>query len=125
MNSALGARALLVGSKGGTSGGGGSASSPIRERRCYEAAELQLLRRREPMPTNEASFVNHPLYCLKKHLRRNQVIIGEQSCGLFKGQPVYSRALVEEAMSAVQWKKLCRTVKEDQLCQVYGTRPIP
>jgi xeroderma pigmentosum group C-complementing protein len=88
-----------------------------------EDTELAAAEAREPMPKNIADFKDHPYYALKRHLRRNEVLIrtrevGKVAAGRDLGTPggkklenVYRRRDVKIARSSDAWYRLGRDIK--------------
>ncbi|KAI9193599.1 uncharacterized protein BJ171DRAFT_251761 [Polychytrium aggregatum] len=85
-----------------------------------DAREEQFFReqlRSEKMPTRLAGFNNHPLFALERHCKRNEVIWPagkENMIGQYKGEPVYPRRNVQEALSVNGWLRRGRSIKPDE-----------
>jgi len=88
-----------------------------------EDTELAKKEANEPMPTNIADFKDHPIYALERHLKRNEILVGDHSCGKVaagrdpsvpggkKLESVFRRQYVKVARSADAWYRLGREVK--------------
>ncbi|KAF8469064.1 hypothetical protein BDZ91DRAFT_679403, partial [Kalaharituber pfeilii] len=89
------------------------------DRDQVEDSELASRELVEGIPTNIQDFRDHPLFALKRHLRRNQVIhpernVGTVSTGAGKKQTtetVYRRQDVKIVRSPMQWYRLGREIK--------------
>ncbi|TGZ78495.1 Rad4-domain-containing protein [Ascodesmis nigricans] len=89
------------------------------DRDQIEEAELSARELAEPMPKNLQDLKGHPLYALKRHLRRDEVIhperkIGTITIGAGKLEHVYRRQDVKTVKTADQWYRLGRQVLPDQ-----------
>lgn len=88
-----------------------------------EDGELVAFEMREPMPKNVIDFKDHPYYALERHLRRNEVIVGDTIVGkvaagrdparpgLKKLENVYRRRDVKSVKSSGGWYRLGREIK--------------
>ncbi|TDZ30575.1 DNA repair protein rhp41 [Colletotrichum spinosum] len=83
-----------------------------------EDVELAAIEEREPMPRNVADFKDHPVFALKRHLRRSEVLVSEaQPAGSVAAgskaplEMVYRRKDVRVAKSRDKWHRLGREVK--------------
>ncbi|TDZ25135.1 DNA repair protein rhp41 [Colletotrichum orbiculare MAFF 240422] len=83
-----------------------------------EDVELAAIEEREPMPRNVADFKDHPVFALKRHLRRSEVLVSEaQPAGSVAAgskaplEMVYRRKDVRVARSRDKWHRLGREVK--------------
>ena len=88
-----------------------------------EDTELAAAEAREPMPKNIADFKDHPYYALERHLRRNEILIGNNvvgkvaagrdpgTAGLKKLEAVFRRRDVKVVKSADNWYRLGREIK--------------
>ncbi|KAK0126893.1 hypothetical protein ONS96_006458 [Cadophora gregata f. sp. sojae] len=88
-----------------------------------EDTELSKKEANEPMPSNIADFKDHPIYALERHLKRNEILVGDHSCGKVaagrdpsvpggkKLESVFRRQYVKVAKSADAWYRLGREVK--------------
>lgn len=92
-------------------------------REQMEVKELELRQSAEGFPTNVQDFKGHPIYALKRHLHRDE-LISENAvpCGNFtvrKGvtEPVYFRKDLKIVKTAKAWYKLGRIVKS-------GSQPL-
>ncbi|KAJ5525465.1 hypothetical protein N7494_012115 [Penicillium frequentans] len=107
----------------------------LEDRDEAEISELTSKSAAEPMPRNIQDFKDHPIYAIKRHLRRNEVVFPERvigHVGLSKTtsksdnlEPVYRRSDVHVVRSADKWYRLGRDVKvgEQPLKRVPATRP--
>ncbi|WFD45125.1 hypothetical protein MPSI1_003802 [Malassezia psittaci] len=84
------------------------------DRDAIEDAELADASAREPMPTSVGAFKDHPVYCLERFLRRDQVLHPPNRVGTFQGTPVYLRANVVQLQSARQWYNQGRAILEGE-----------
>lgn len=73
------------------------------------AVALSLL----PIPNTIGAFKDHPLYALKKHLLKYQVIYPPEAptVGFFKGDPIYPRDCVRITHTRNYWLREARIVK--------------
>ncbi|TEA07944.1 DNA repair protein RAD4 [Colletotrichum sidae] len=83
-----------------------------------EDVELAAIEERESMPRNVADFKDHPVFALKRHLRRSEVLVSEaQPAGSVAAgskaplEMVYRRKDVRVARSRDKWHRLGREVK--------------
>lgn len=90
-----------------------------------EDNELAGIEAREPMPRNVADFKDHPYYALERHLRRNEILVGNHSIGTVaagrdtaSGTPgkkklehIFRRKDVKVVRSADAWYRLGRDLK--------------
>ena len=88
-----------------------------------EDTELAALEAREPMPRNVADFKDHPYYALERHLRRNEILVGNHSIGTVaagrdagtpgkkKLESIFRRKDVKVVKSADAWYRLGREIK--------------
>ncbi|KAJ3015888.1 UNVERIFIED_CONTAM: hypothetical protein HDU68_012526, partial [Siphonaria sp. JEL0065] len=82
-----------------------------------EDVKLKAGKEREVMPSRFADFKNNDIYALERHCTQSEIIYptGQAyAIGKFKGEFVYPRTLVKEVLSAVNWRKRGRQVKEGQ-----------
>ncbi|KAL9087757.1 MAG: hypothetical protein Q9165_006524 [Trypethelium subeluteriae] len=102
------------------------------DRDQIEAAELAKKEAQEGMPRAVQDFKDHPLYALKRHLKRNEVIHPKREVGKVgatgkaaKLEPVYRRADVKVARSADKWYRLGREIMagEQPLKHLPPTKP--
>ncbi|KAI1211293.1 Rad4-domain-containing protein [Annulohypoxylon truncatum] len=84
-----------------------------------ELADRQL---REPMPRNIADFKDHPIYVLKRHLRRNEVLVPNASASGTVGagstgplEKVYRRKDLRIAHSREKWYRMGREVLPNEI----------
>ncbi|CCX31700.1 Similar to DNA repair protein rhp41; acc. no. Q10445 [Pyronema omphalodes CBS 100304] len=90
------------------------------DRDQIEEAEFAKENLHEEMPNNIEDFKDHPIFALKRHLKRGEVIYPERSSGTVssgkgKVEKVYRREDVKVVKTREQWYKLGRTVAEDQM----------
>ena len=88
-----------------------------------EDNELAAVEAREPMPRNVADFKDHPYYALERHLRRNEILVGNHSVGTVaagrdtetlgkkKLEHVFRRKDVKIVKSADAWYRLGRDIR--------------
>jgi xeroderma pigmentosum group C-complementing protein len=88
-----------------------------------EDNELAGIEAREPMPRNVADFKDHPYYALERHLRRNEILVGNHSVGTVaagrdtgtpgkkKLENIFRRRDVKIVKSADAWYRLGREIK--------------
>ncbi len=71
-----------------------------------ETSELALAKQDEPLPTTKAAFKTHPKYALESLCSTTEVIHPngpEHSVGVFKGEPVFPRRLVQRLLTKERW----------------------
>jgi xeroderma pigmentosum group C-complementing protein len=93
------------------------------DRDQLETAELAQKELAEPVPNNVQDLKDHPLFALKRHLKRGEIIHPERKAGTIitgsgnkkKSEAIYRRADVKEVKTAEQWYKLGRNVKEEEV----------
>lgn len=93
----------------------------LEDRDEAEASELTSKTASEPMPRNMEDFRGHPIYALRRHLHRNQVIYPERIIGHVSSsrtsskndnlEPVYRRGDVHIVRSAGKWYRYGRDIK--------------
>ena len=69
------------------------------------------------MPTSLHGFLNHPLYALEKQCKKYEMIYPNEkvhSIGVYKGQLVFPRSHVKKLASIEQWKRLGRSIAENE-----------
>lgn len=88
-----------------------------------EDNELAGIEAREPMPRNVADFKDHPYYALERHLRRNEILVGNHEVGKVaagrdsgtpgkkKLESIFRRRDVKVVKSADAWYRLGREIK--------------
>ncbi|KAI8913538.1 hypothetical protein EDD86DRAFT_187612 [Gorgonomyces haynaldii] len=74
--------------------------------------------KQEKMPTRLDDFINHPIYALERHLKKNQIIDPKTVIGVYKSQNVYSRANVQDLFTMQQWRRMGKTVVGQPMKQV-------
>jgi len=91
-----------------------------------EDTELAATEAREPMPKNVADFKDHPYYALERHLRRNEVLVGNREVGKVaagrdpstpgqkKLESIFRRRDVKAVRSADAWYRLGREIKDGE-----------
>ncbi|XP_068452981.1 DNA repair protein complementing XP-C cells [Clinocottus analis] len=91
----------------------GSFLGPEDERDKKEEKELQNKLLNTPLPISITEYKNHPLYALKRHLLKYEVIYPSTATilGYCRGEPVYSRDCVHTLHSKDTWLKEARTVR--------------
>ncbi|KAF8429638.1 hypothetical protein EV426DRAFT_703435 [Tirmania nivea] len=89
------------------------------DRDQVEDSELANKELREGIPSSIIDLKDHPLFALKRHLRRNQVIFPERPVGSVTGgtgskaviETVYRRQDVKIVRSPIQWYRLGREIR--------------
>jgi len=88
-----------------------------------EDGELMSAEAREPMPKNVTDFKDHPYYALERHLKRNEVLVGDAVVGKVaagrdpakpgqkKLENVFRRRDVKTVRSSDAWYRLGRDIK--------------
>jgi xeroderma pigmentosum group C-complementing protein len=76
-------------------------SSSIRtEKDKKENDSLQKAVMNEKMPTTISGFVNHPLYVLERHCKKNEIIYPKENIvGFCKGEAVYPKSQLQLVMN--------------------------
>jgi xeroderma pigmentosum group C-complementing protein len=90
------------------------------DRDQLEQAEFSRLQLQEPVPNAVQDLKDHPLFALKRHLRRNEVIHPERKAGSVKTakggvETIFRRQDVKEVRTHEQWYKVGRMVKADEI----------
>jgi len=90
------------------------------DRDQLEAAEFAKLSLDEPMPKAVQDFRDHPVFALKRHLRRDQIISPERKVGTVQSgkgrtETVFRRQDVKEVKTVEQWYKLGREALENEI----------
>jgi hypothetical protein len=83
-----------------------------------EESQLNESAQQEPLPTSKAAFKKHPLYVIRSVLNSTEVLTPlakNNVCGMFKGELVYKRIVVETALSAKRWRYEGRRVKDTEM----------
>ena len=83
-----------------------------------EESQLNESAQQEPLPTSKATFKKHPLYVIRSVLNSTEVLTPDAKnnvCGMFKGELVYKRTVVETALSAKRWRYEGRRVKDTEV----------
>lgn len=97
-------------------GDGFETSSAAKLRRTNERARLHALTLREPPPTSVAGFRNHPVYTLKRFIRKNEIVRPRRQVGCHRGDPVYLRAHVHKLHTKRTWfRTFARVVRDSEL----------
>ncbi|KAF7234413.1 hypothetical protein EG68_12000, partial [Paragonimus skrjabini miyazakii] len=67
----------------------------------------------KPMPTHMQDFKNHPLYALKRHLLKFEVLYPPYAVplGFFRNEPIYSRDCVYLCHTRESWLKEAKVVR--------------
>ncbi|KAA8909653.1 hypothetical protein FN846DRAFT_941700 [Sphaerosporella brunnea] len=90
------------------------------DRDQLENAEFAQLHLQEPIPNAVQDIKDHPIFALKRHLRKNEVVHPERKVGSVrtsKGglETIYRREDVKEVRTKQQWYKVGRMVKSDEM----------
>ncbi|KAI5849871.1 hypothetical protein BZA05DRAFT_474874 [Tricharina praecox] len=90
------------------------------DRDQLEGAEFSRLQLEEPMPKAVQDFKDHPIFALKRHLKRGQIIsperkVGTVNSGKGKVETVFRRQDVKEVKTVEQWYKLGREVLKNEI----------
>jgi hypothetical protein len=83
-----------------------------------EESQLNESAKQEPLPTSKAAFKKHPLYVIRSVLNSTEVLTPDAKnnvSGMFKGELVYRRTVVETALSAKRWRYEGRRVKDTEV----------
>ncbi|XP_053207638.1 DNA repair protein complementing XP-C cells homolog [Panonychus citri] len=69
-----------------------------------------------PMPSSLSDFKNHPLYVLKKHLLKYEVIYPPDApiLGKFRNEVIYARECVKDVHSREYWMRQARVVRPNE-----------
>lgn len=87
----------------------------LNERDLLEQEELQLRQVDEVMPTSIGAFKNHPLYALKRHLKRLEILYQEEPVlGYIKNEKIYARQCVRTVSTADTFRKAGREIIEGE-----------
>lgn len=84
----------------------------------FEKHELAASVKCEAIPTSKEKFKNHPLYVIKSVLKSAEVLppdAKKRVKGFFKGEMVFSRTEVSEAMTEKKWLYQGRKVRKSEL----------
>ena len=87
-----------------------------------EKDELKQAIKSEALPSSKAKFKNHHLYVIPSVLKSTEVLAPDAKkriCGIFKGEVVYSRSDVSEAIAERKWLYKGRKVLEKEI-----TKPV-
>lgn len=80
--------------------------------------EFELMERittNAPTPTTVNGFKNHPLYILKKDVKKSQILKPKAKvCGMVKGQAYYNRSDIADLNTKSSWGKLMRQIKDGE-----------
>ncbi len=69
-----------------------------------DQSEMAHIASQEPLPTSLGAFKKHHLYCIEKHLLRNEVIYPKTKlAGMVNGEKVYFRTNVREVKTIANW----------------------
>ncbi|KAF8564280.1 hypothetical protein P879_11424 [Paragonimus westermani] len=70
----------------------------------------------KPMPTHMQDFKNHPLYALKRHLLKFEVLYPPHAVplGFFRNEPIYSRDCVHLCHTRESWLKEAKVVRPNE-----------
>lgn len=83
-----------------------------------EQQEFASIKEKEAIPTNKASFKNHPLYVIPSALKSQEVLAPDarkRVCGIFKGEMVYRRSDASTAYTSNKWLYRGRKVREKEI----------
>ena len=79
-----------------------------------EEMKMREVVRDEAMPTSLTGFLNHPMFVIKKQLKRNEFLSDDSKIvGYFKKEAVYKRGDVVEVYSKDYWKRQGRFIGSD------------
>ena len=84
----------------------------------FEKEELSKSVKNEALPTSKEKFKNHPLYVIPSVMKKTEVLAPDAKkriCGIFKGEKVYSRSDVSEALLEKKWLYKGRKVRKDEM----------
>ena len=84
----------------------------------FEKHELAASLQSEAIPTSKEKFKNHPLYVIPSVLKTTEVLppdAKKRVKGFFKGEMVFSRTEVSEALTEKKWLYQGRKVKKSEL----------
>ena len=98
------------------------------DRDQLETAEFSQLTLGEPVPNNVQDLKDHPIFALKRHLKRGEVIwperkVGTVSTGRGRIETIFRRQDVKEVKTREQWYKLGRMVGEDEIPMKFTVAP--
>ena len=78
-----------------------------------------------PPPTTVNGFKNHPLYILKKDIKKSQQLRPKAKVsGMVKGQIYYNRSDITDLHTKTNWGKLMREIKEGEKPAKIETRTV-
>ncbi|CAK1578371.1 unnamed protein product [Parnassius mnemosyne] len=100
--------------------------APKTARDREEDERLDRMQLEAPLPKSIAEYKNHPLYALKRHLLKYEVIYPPDaaSLGFVRGEPVYARECVYVCRSRDTWLKEAKVVRlGEQPYKVVKARP--
>jgi xeroderma pigmentosum group C-complementing protein len=76
-------------------------SNTWTEKDRKESESLQNALVNEKMPSTFSGFVNHPLYALERHCKKNEIIYPKENIvGYIKGEAVYLRSQVQSVWNS-------------------------
>ncbi|XP_075852029.1 DNA repair protein complementing XP-C cells [Microcebus murinus] len=86
---------------------------PDSDRLRREDLEFREKEQAQPLPTAVGLYKNHPLFALRRHLRKFEAIYPDSAAvlGHCRGEPVYSRDCVHTLHSRDTWLKKGRVVR--------------
>ena len=107
-----------------------AATPEVEAQESLDAELLQqaaLANAEKRIPQTTAGLKRHPLYCLKKQLKKTQTIRpGAQFYSLVDGECVYKTEAIQELKTEQGWRKVARQVKEgEQPHEQRTARPKP
>ncbi|CAG4964616.1 unnamed protein product [Parnassius apollo] len=100
--------------------------APKTARDREEDERLDRMQLEAPLPKSIAEYKNHPLYALKRHLLKYEVIYPPDAAtlGFVRGEPVYARECVYICRSRDTWLKEAKVVRlGEQPYKVVKARP--
>jgi len=78
-----------------------------------------------PPPTTVNGFKNHPLYILKKDIKKSQQLRpNAKVSGMVKGQVYYNRSDITDLHSKTNWGKIMREIKDGEMPVKIETRNV-
>jgi len=86
----------------------------------HEQNELMASSKKEPIPTSKTAFKNHPIYVIPSVMNAREVLVPDAKkrfCGIFKGEMVFRRTEVEQALPAKKWLYRGRKVRVSEMAR--------
>ncbi|KAF8243203.1 Rad4-domain-containing protein [Wilcoxina mikolae CBS 423.85] len=98
------------------------------DRDQLETSEFSQLMLDEPVPNNVQDLKDHPIFALKRHLKRGEIIwperkVGTISTGRGRMEMVFRRQDVKEVKTREKWYKLGRSVDENEIPMKFTVAP--